>query len=168
MLRNDKTRMILKESLLEIFVRESQKVGNKNYFLTRSDLRGMPEKNKALFQYVPSLNNFSTYEISEREIPSAMVEVDYGIAETGTCVIQCADEQIRLATSLAETLSLVLPASRIVPCSYDLIDQMEEWTEKNNYIAFITGASRTADIERELAIGVHGPAELIIYIITDL
>ena len=37
-----------------------------------------------------------------------------------------------------------------------------------NYIAMITGPSRTADIERVLTIGVHGPKRLIIILVDDL
>jgi L-lactate dehydrogenase complex protein LldG len=39
---------------------------------------------------------------------------------------------------------------------------------KSAYLAFITGPSRTADIERVLTIGVHGPERLIIVLVDDL
>jgi L-lactate dehydrogenase complex protein LldG len=35
------------------------------------------------------------------------------------------------------------------------------------YVSFISGASRTADIERVLTIGVHGPQELHLLILDD-
>ena len=37
----------------------------------------------------------------------------------------------------------------------------------SNCISFITGPSRTADIERVLTIGVHGPERLIIVAVDD-
>ena len=36
-----------------------------------------------------------------------------------------------------------------------------------NYISFITGPSRTADIERVLTIGVHGPERLIVVLVDE-
>jgi len=35
------------------------------------------------------------------------------------------------------------------------------------YLSFISGASRTADIERVLTIGVHGPRELHLLILDE-
>jgi L-lactate dehydrogenase complex protein LldG len=39
---------------------------------------------------------------------------------------------------------------------------------RTSYLSFITGPSRTADIERVLTIGAHGPERLIILLVDEL
>ncbi len=93
---------------------------------------------------------------------------DYGIAETGTLVIDSKDESLRLATMVSEIHVAALPMSRIRQTAVDLEPELTALMGSSpNYTAFITGASRTADIERILAIGVHGPLELHILIMED-
>ena len=93
---------------------------------------------------------------------------DIGLAETGTLVLNCPDEQLRLATMICEYHVCILPRSRIVADGYAAEEQLREFMLNSpTYTAFITGPSRTADIERVLSIGVHGPLELHILILED-
>ncbi len=85
----------------------------------------------------------------------------HGIAETGTLVLDAVSEEGRLATMISEIHVAVLPKNRIVPTAENIADTLRRYLARHpNYLAFITGASRTADIERVLALGVHGPLEL--------
>ena len=92
-----------------------------------------------------------------------------GIAETGTLILNSHSEDIRIATMLAETHVAILPAEKIRPDADSLVHELSAVLESDtpSYTAFITGASRTSDIERVLTIGVHGPRELHILIIED-
>jgi L-lactate dehydrogenase complex protein LldG len=93
---------------------------------------------------------------------------DYGIAETGTLVIDSSSEDVRLATMISEVHVVVLPVGRIRKTSYDLEEEFRDlFGAAPNYWAFITGASRTADIERVLALGVHGPLELHVLVLEE-
>lgn len=93
---------------------------------------------------------------------------DYGIGETGTLVLNSASEELRLATMISEVHVAVLPKSRIRATGEDMYAELKSYmSQKPNYLAFVTGASRTADIERVLALGVHGPLELHILILED-
>ena len=86
---------------------------------------------------------------------------DWGIADTGSLVLDSSSEDLRLATMLVETQVAVLPLSRLRATVTDLEAEMTRLMQAPpNYLAFITGASRTADIERVLTLGVHGPLEL--------
>ena len=93
---------------------------------------------------------------------------DWAIAETGTLVVNSTSEDLRLATMVSEIHMALLPVSRIKASALDLTEQLGAWmSDPANYTAFITGASRTADIERVLALGVHGPLELHILLLED-
>lgn len=94
--------------------------------------------------------------------------VDLGIAETGSLVLNSSSEDVRLTTMIAETHVAVLPKSKLRETSYDAEAEVLKFMKDSpNYLAFITGASRTADIERVLALGVHGPLELHILLLED-
>jgi L-lactate dehydrogenase complex protein LldG len=85
-----------------------------------------------------------------------------GIAETGTCVVETDDEATRLGTMLPETSIIILKTSGIVPSLPDIAPYLRERQRdgKISYTSLITGPSRTADIERVGAIGVHGPLDV--------
>jgi L-lactate dehydrogenase complex protein LldG len=94
-------------------------------------------------------------------IDTSLTWADYGIADTGTLMLASDSEEIRIATMLASIHIAILPISKIRPDTASIEKELNDILkqDKPSYTAFITGASRTADIERVLAIGVHGPVE---------
>ena len=103
-----------------------------------------------------------------RRIHTGLTHVDWGIAETGSLVVYSDSEDVRIATMLCDIHVACLPASRIYSDSAALAAVLKERMASGpGYLSFITGASRTADIERVLTIGVHGPLELHILILED-
>jgi len=96
-----------------------------------------------------------------------VVRAACGIAETGTCVVITDDEETRLKTMLPEVSVIVLRAADIVPRLADTAAFLRERQSDGriSYTSYITGPSRTADIERVSAIGVHGPLDLHIILL---
>lgn len=102
------------------------------------------------------------------DLYTGFTRADYGIAETGSLVLESSSEDVRLATMLSEVHVAVLLKSKIVPDSLALESTMVKRFQKPPcYFSFITGASRTADIERVLTIGVHGPQELHLLLLEE-
>lgn len=86
------------------------------------------------------------------------------IAETGTLVLDSACERHRLVSLVPPVHIAIVNASAIVETLSDALTLIQK-NEISPAITFITGPSRTADIELTLTIGVHGPQEL--YVIVD-
>ncbi|MFW5734524.1 MAG: LutC/YkgG family protein, partial [Oceanidesulfovibrio sp.] len=91
------------------------------------------------------------------------------IAETGSLVLDSDKEETRLSTMIAEIHVAVVPADSVVKDSYAMEEKLAQLIGKTpSYTAFITGPSRTADIERVLALGVHGPLELHVLLLDEV
>ncbi|MGE3536279.1 MAG: LUD domain-containing protein [Candidatus Tectimicrobiota bacterium] len=98
--------------------------------------------------------------------------VDYVIAETGTLVLQALPGQMR-GVSLAPPVPVaVARASHVLETRADFLlltqaagaDLQHQLT---SCTSFITGPSRTADMELQLAVGVHGPKELHLVLLDE-
>lgn len=89
-------------------------------------------------------------------------EVDFAIAETGTLVCDATDINARLVSSLPPVHVALVRADRLVANLEEAISLYGHVGRGPfpGYLSLISGPSRTADIERILTIGVHGPAEL--------
>lgn len=90
-----------------------------------------------------------------------------GIAATGSVLLFLPDPESRAATTLVPKHAVFLRGNTIVPSLRDLSVTLKEQLSGpgSNYLSVTTGPSRTADIERVLTIGVHGPKELHILIL---
>lgn len=87
------------------------------------------------------------------------------IADTGSVILIPSPAEPRLL-SLAVPVHLVLvEAARVFPTLLDFMDSGEFQADPPANLVLVSGASRTADIELTLAIGVHGPCELLVALI---
>ncbi len=92
---------------------------------------------------------------------AGVTSADYGVAETGSLVVLAAPGQGRAVSLLPPIHIAVLRASDIVYELGALFERIERDHGKlPSAVTFITGPSRTADIELVLTVGVHGPREL--------
>ena len=87
--------------------------------------------------------------------------VDMALPETGTLVLRASPQQPRAVSLLPRVhLALVRP----VHLRADLEIVLRE-IRTEPYFVFVTGPSRTADIELTVTIGVHGPQVLYVWVL---
>jgi len=109
------------------------------------------------------------FEVTREGAEAARVgitEAGWGIANTGTLVMDAAPVARRLASTLPPIHVAIVPTGAIQPDMAAALARISP--QRCGYISMITGPSRTADIERVLTIGVHGPSRLIIIAVDDL
>ena len=83
------------------------------------------------------------------------------VAETGTVVFA---SEMRLPAALATKLFVIADSDLLLPSLDELFTDKYKSFEGSN-LFLITGPSRTADIEKELVTGVHGPKEVYVVFI---
>lgn len=86
----------------------------------------------------------------------------FAIAETGAIVEFTTDDALRLVSALPLVHISLLRASDLISTLKEAAAPIRNFYEENSLnanVSFISGPSRTADIEMRLILGVHGPAE---------
>lgn len=114
-------------------------------------------------RYLLKKNGFETFsEKPLAEADVALTTCEVLVARTGTMVMSAAQPSGRTTSVYAPVHICIAEASQVV---YELEEAIQLMKEKYgihlpSLITFATGPSRTADIEKTLVVGVHGPKEV--------
>ncbi len=96
--------------------------------------------------------------------------IEFAIAQSGTMVEVSDNDAVRLVSSLPRTHIGIIRRKDIIDTYFESGSRIREIIsrhDRNVVISYISGPSRTEDIELKLTLGVHGPEEAHAVIIED-
>ena len=129
-----------------------------------NELYCVEEEIKSVFNKT-GFNNFTALPLADAHV--AITSCESLVARTGTIVLSSALREGRTASVYAPIHICWARTGQLV---FDIKDGLQQLQKKygNNLpslISFASGPSRTADIEKTLVVGVHGPAEVYCFLI---
>ena len=99
----------------------------------------------------------------------AVTTCDALIAETGTVILSRNEHRTRSSSLVIATHCVVASPDQIVSTLDEYLLQQKKsdpgWLHGTSALTLITGPSRTADIEKVLIQGMHGPRELVLILV---
>lgn len=134
--------------------------------LVRRLVRGLPDE----FELVGPLDPRA--RLLEAEV--GLSTAQWGLAETGTLVLESARENHRQASLLPPVHVALLPAEALLGTLGEGLAAVHGGATgstgrpASRTITFVTGPSRTADIELTLVVGVHGPGALHVLVLDSV
>lgn len=103
---------------------------------------------------------------NKNELDIGITLGEFGVGETGSICVDNYAYEARIASMLPLINIIFMPKNYIVNNMQDAFDVLAKVFWKG-YSGFVTGPSRTLDIERVLTLGVHGPSRVILFAIED-
>jgi L-lactate dehydrogenase complex protein LldG len=115
-----------------------------------------------------SFENF--YDTTLTDCDASITPCESLVARTGSIVVSAASQGGRTVSVYAPVHICIAFTHQLV---YDIKDALQLVKSKYNQqipslISFATGPSRTADIEKTLVTGVHGPKEVYVFLVDQV
>ncbi|MCX6251361.1 MAG: LUD domain-containing protein [Bacteroidetes bacterium] len=114
---------------------------------------------------IPFESSWSAFD----EAKLGITRCEFLIARTGTIMVSSKSAPGRRINVFPEIHLIVGYTSQLVPDLKQAFSQIKNKYEEEfpSMVSLITGPSRTADIEKTLVMGAHGPRELYVFLIDD-
>jgi L-lactate dehydrogenase complex protein LldG len=123
------------------------------------------KKHSEIKTIIASEMDFAQRRDTLASVPAGLVNVDYAVADIGTVAVLFDRSKSTLPHFLPDCIFAILRPSQMVSNLFELFAKIPPEEAKN--MVLVTGPSRTADIEKILILGAHGPRRLLVYMIED-
>jgi L-lactate dehydrogenase complex protein LldG len=123
---------------------------------------------EAKLKYTLNSNGYTNFEYADiNTCQASITSCELLIARTGTIMMSTGQQSGRITSVYAPVHICIAYTSQLV---YDIKDGLKLVQEKYaeaipSLITLATGPSRTADIEKTLVVGVHGPKEVFVFLV---
>lgn len=113
--------------------------------------------------------SFTSDEKDFLAMTSGLTKCEFLIARTGSVVVSSQSSEDRRMNIFPPVHLIFAHSSQIVDFVEDAMKGMQtKYSDQlPSTITTITGPSRTADIEKTLVLGAHGPKELVVFLVKD-
>jgi L-lactate dehydrogenase complex protein LldG len=108
-----------------------------------------------------------TDEENLKDLVAAVTRCEYLIARTGSALVSSASKAGRQLHVYPSIHIIIAHKNQLVDELHTALEYVRHKYRKSSFpsvVSVITGPSRTADIEKTLVLGAHGPKELIIFV----
>ena len=153
------------EDKFQTFSTMIESVGGKALLINKSDLdktiKELYPDEKQIASNVEFCNvgNFNANEQEDvhtlKDIDLAVVKGNFAIAENGAFWMKVEENRLTVLYFIAQNIVIVIDEKYILNNMHEAYQKLN--FDNNGYGVFISGPSKTADIEQSLVIGAHGP-----------
>ena len=125
------------------------------------DIHWLPERPSPGLDIKAHMNTLAAADL-------AITTCDYLVADTATLVFSSKTHPSRMLTLLPPVILVITSLETLLPNLAALYKQSDiSEVQRQSSLVFFTGPSRTADIEKKLVLGVHGPKALTVLVVDE-
>ncbi|MFZ1289410.1 MAG: LUD domain-containing protein [Melioribacteraceae bacterium] len=130
------------------------------------DFKNQIEKSNPEYQFIVA-NQYPSQERKEKisEIKISLVQADYAVSDIAQLVFYYDNSKTSYPHFLCDFVIAIVEVKNLLPNQFKLFEVIDK--EKSKNMVFVAGPSRTADIEKVLVLGAHGPRKLLVILIDN-